>query len=240
MAYGLFKVFLANSGIWLIMNSNIKSSFIGFAIAVAAMFTSTAVVAYTIDVGGTGVSGEGITTSVVGATVIDFNSGILPSEYSGGAVKSGTSSNSAAPPDDISYYYTVGSSSEQRSPGILTLGSLSKYFGFYGGSPDAYNSIELYSGTELVGSFSGTQLYRIANNCDDCNPGGNRSEGFYWNIWADGTSEFFNVVKFISTSNAFETDNHAYLAAVPIPASAWLFVSGILGLMGFSTRRRSV
>jgi hypothetical protein len=29
------------------------------------------------------------------------------------------------------------------------------------------------------------------------------------------------------------------VSAVPIPAAAWLFVSGIVGLMGFSTRRKA-
>ncbi len=29
------------------------------------------------------------------------------------------------------------------------------------------------------------------------------------------------------------------VSAVPVPAAAWLFVSGIVGLMGFSTRRKS-
>jgi hypothetical protein len=30
------------------------------------------------------------------------------------------------------------------------------------------------------------------------------------------------------------------VSAVPVPAAVWLFASGILGLMGFSTRRKSI
>ncbi len=210
-----------------------------FAVIVGAMLISSSVSAFTITVGGTAVSGEGLTTSVVGATVIDFNSGSLPAEYSGGAVVIGSSpSNWATPPGDTSYYLTVGPGAGQSSPSTLTLGSLNQYFGFFGGSPDNYNSIEFYNGTNLVGSFTGTDLYQVAFGAG-AQPTGDQSEGAYWNFQADDASEYFDKVVFISTRNAFETDNHAYVSAVPVPAAAWLFVSGIVGLMGFSTRRKT-
>jgi hypothetical protein len=208
-------------------------------LAVGAMLVSASVSAYTVTVGGTAVSGEGLTTSVVGATVTDFNTGSLPAEYVGGAVVTGNSSgNWASPPDNTSAYLTVGPGAGQSSPATLTLGSLNQYFGFFGGSPDSYNSLELYSGSTLVGSFTGDQLYAFAFG-PGATPTGDQSEGAYWNIWADNASEYFDKVVFISTRNAFETDNHANLAAVPIPAAAWLFISGFVGLMGFSTRRKT-
>jgi hypothetical protein len=208
-------------------------------LAVGAMLLSASVSAYTVTVGGTAVSGEGLTTSVIGATVTDFNTGSLPAEYVGGAVVTGNSSgNWASPPGDDTAYFTVGRSAGQPSPATLTLGSLNQYFGFFGGSPDDYNSLELYSGSTLVGSFTGTQLYEFAFG-PGATPTGDQSEGAYWNIWADNASEYFDKVVFISTRNAFETDNHANLAAVPIPAAAWLFISGFVGLMGFSTRRKT-
>jgi hypothetical protein len=208
-------------------------------VAMGAMLVSASASAYTVTVGGTAVDKEGYTTSVVGATVIDFNSGSLPAGYVGGAVVTGSSpGNWATPPGDETAYLTVGPGSGQSSPATLTLGSLNQYFGFFGGSPDGYNSLELYNGSTLVGSFSGDELYTFAFGTST-NPTGDQSQGAYWNIWADNASEYFDRVVFISTRNAFETDNHATLAAVPVPAAAWLFVSGILGLMGFSSRRKA-
>jgi hypothetical protein len=209
------------------------------AVAVGAMLVSASASAYTVTVGGTAVAGEGYTTSVVGATVTDFNSGVLPAGYSGGAVVTGSSpGNWASPPGDDSAYLTVGPGSGQSSPATIALGSLNQYFGFFGGSPDDYNSIELYNGSNRVGSFSGDELYAYAFGTNS-NPTGDQSQGAYWNIWADNASEYFDKVVFISTKNAFETDNHATLAAVPVPAAAWLFVSGMLGLVGFSSRRKT-
>ncbi len=222
------------------MKFDLKSFAIVF--AVAALLMHTTALAYTISVGGTALTNEGLTTSVSGATVIDFNSGDMPTGYSGGAVVLGDSSrNWASPPDDSSYYFTVGPHTEgrvrpsQSSPGTATFGSLNQYFGFYGGSPDDYNSLELWNDDTQVAVFSGTFLSGVAGLDDN----GNQEQGAYWNIWAENALEYFNIVKFVSTSNAFETDNHAYLAAVPLPASAWLFVSGVLGLIGFSTRRKA-
>ncbi len=209
------------------------------AVTISMLLAATSAFSYTLTAGGQAVAGEGYTTSVIGATVTDFNSGSLPVEYSGGAVVAGSSGgNWAAPPGDTSSYYTVGPGSGQSSPGTLTLGSLNQYFGFFGGSPDSYNSIELYNGTTMVGSFAGSDLYEVAFGTTT-SPTGDQTQGAYWNIWTDNASEYFDKVVFISTSNAFETDNHAYLAAVPIPAAAWMFVSGVVGLVGFSTRRRT-
>ena len=204
-------------------------------LAAAVILTSTPASAYTITMGGKAVAGEGLTTSVAGATVIDFNSSLsLPAEYTGGAVVNGTTGNWASPPGDSSNYFTVGSSADQLSPGVLTLGSLNQYFGYYGGSPDEYNYIMLSHGTtEFI--ITGLELAAAAVLAAD----GNQNNGAYWNIWADNESEYFDTVKFISTSNAFETDNHAYLSAVPIPAAVWLFGTGLLGLLGMSRKRQT-
>lgn len=219
------------------IRSNLKKYGLSIVVAAAAVFTATSASAYTITVGGTAVLNEGQTTSVSGATVIDFNSAlVLPAGYTGGAVVNGSSAgNWASPPADTSNYLTVGSGSSQASPITITLDSLNQYFGYYGGSPDTYNSIELWrDGTQLE-IISGSELAAAAA----VSPNGDQSYGFYWNIWADNASEFFNIVKLVSTSNAFETDNHAYLSAVPIPAAAWLFITGLVGLIGFSRHNKS-
>lgn len=217
---------------------NLKKFGIGIALAAATVFTATSASAYTISVGGTSILNEGLTTSVAGATVIDFNSGlILPAGYTGGLVVNGSSDgNWASPPDDTSNYLTVGSSWNQHSPVTITLGSLHQYFGYYGGSPDTYNSIELWHDDSLIQIISGRDLADAA----EVPANGDQSKAFYWNIWSDDASEYFNIVKLVSTSNAFETDNHSYLSAVPIPAAAWLFISGVLGLIGFSRYGKTV
>ena len=65
---------------------------------------------------------------------------------------------------------------------------------------------------------------------------GNQSHGFYMNFnTTAGTT--ISRVTFSSTSNAFETDNHAYIAAVPEPETYAMLLTG-LGLVGFASRRR--
>ena len=139
------------------------------------------------------------------------------------------------PPSDSSNYLTVGSGSNQLSPVTITLGSLQQYFGYYGGSPDSYNSVELWLGSTLLQVISGNELASAAT----VPANGDQGKGFYWNIWADNAAEYFDVVKLVSTSNAFETDNHAFVSAVPVPAAVWLFFSGMLGLLGFSRQGKA-
>lgn len=207
------------------------------AIVAVALVTATSASAYSVTTGGTVVVGEGLTTSVAGATVVDFDSNLLlPTGYTGGAVKIGSSSdNWASPPNDTSNFYTVGPGSGQSNPGTVLLNSVSQYFGYFGGSPDKYNSVELYMNNSMLTSFTGTYLASVAG----IPPDGNWSNGAYWNIWASNATEYFNKVVFRSTSNAFETDNHASVSAVPLPAAVWLFGTGLLGLLGLAKRQRS-
>jgi hypothetical protein len=203
--------------------------------AIGFGLVATTVSAFTVTVGGTTVAGQGQTTSLAGATVVTFNSSLNnPFGYVGGAVKNGSSSsNWASPPGDTSNFYTVGPGTGQSSPGTVTLGSLSRYFGYFGGSPDTYNSIELYKGTTWLATFSGIFLAAAV----PVSPDGNWNTGAYWNIWADNASEHFNIVKFVSSTNAFETDNHASIAAIPEPGTYAMMLAG-LGLMALVARRR--
>lgn len=219
------------------MNINFKKLVVSSAFAAAAIMATSAASAasYSLTTGGTVLSGQGLTTSVAGATVVDFNSSLAnPAGYSGGAVKNGSSSgNWASPPNDTSNFYTVGPGAGQSSPGTVLLNSLSKYFGYFGGSPDTYNTVELWRDSTKLASFNGTQLASAAA----VNPNGNQGIGAYWNIWALDETSYFNKILFVSTSNAFETDNHASLAT-PLPAAVWLFGSALLGFITLSNRRR--
>ena len=197
---------------------------------VAAAGSASAVPTFTA--GGTALAGEGLVTSVAGATTIDFNSGILPANYVDGALFTGTNSNHAAPPGDMSKYLSAGTSSDQYSPVIANFSSGLSYFGFYMGSPDTYNSVT-YTFADLSSTtLTGTQLAALAG--DPAN--GNQSVGLYVNAFA-GVGSKITSVAFYSTQNAFETDNHAFITAVPEPETYAMLLAG-LGLLGFMLRRK--
>jgi len=68
-------------------------------------------------------------------------------------------------------------------------------------------------------------------------PNGDQSYSRYFNLFA-GSGEVITRVEFLSNTNAFETDNHAFLAApVPEPETYAMMLAG-LGLMGAIVRRR--
>lgn len=189
--------------------------------------------AYNITLGGTSVAGHGLFSSVPGAVTTTFDSGVLPSNYTGGAVVTGSSGGQfASPPDDATAYFTVGGSVPNApSPGAVTFGFLASYFGFYGGSPDTYNGLQFFNGETLVKTITGAE---IANPIP---ANGDQSKGYYFNITATNSSEYFDSVHFLSSSAAFETDNHAVLAAVPEPETYAMMMAG-LSVMGFVARRR--
>lgn len=155
--------------------------------------------------GGTSVSGQGIQTSVAGATTVDFNSGSVPTTgpaiYSPGRVQTGTVLPfGTALPGNTSAYLTVGPSA--GSPVTIDLAEPSQYFGFYAGSLDTYNLIQFFAGSTKV-------LERA----------GNTLSGNYVNVFTTDASEFFTRIVLSSSSNAFETDNHSFrtvLSAIQI------------------------
>ncbi len=211
----------------------IKHSKLSTALAVAVFLTATsASAALSVTIGGTSVAGEGLKSSVAGAVTTDFNAGYPLSGYLGGGVVTGSQAGDwASPPDDTSSYFSVGPSTS--TPGEITLASLSSYFGYYGGSPDGYNGIAFYKDTSLVGLFTGADLAIAAGITGN----GDQTVGKFWNFTALNSDDYFNRVVFSSGSNAFETDNHAVLAAVPEPETYAMMLAG-LGLMGFVSRRR--
>ena len=117
--------------------------------------------------------------------------------------------------------------------GEITLASLSSYFGYYGGSPDDYNHVDFYNGENNVGSFDGITLANLANVTHE----GDQTVGSFWNFTAQNSNDYFIRVVFSSNENAFETDNHAVLAAVPEPETYAMLLAG-LSFMGFVSSRR--
>lgn len=218
-----------------------------FATALTLGLTSATASAISVQVGGTPVAGQGLTSSIVGllCPVETFNdlmgddcAGVMysPTQDVFGVtnfyVEGSVSGEYASPPQNFSGYLTV--SPVAGGSVVISLSVPVDYFGFYAGSLDGYNSItfNLSSGTQ---TYTGTYLNQLAFNT---NPTGNQQRGQYFNVFAD-PGETCTQITLSSTSNAFETDNHAFRAAsVPAPAGAALLGLGLLGLAATARRRR--
>jgi hypothetical protein len=179
--------------------------------------------------------GSGLTTCVSGATVVDFASG-APGYAGNGAIVNGSASGLyAAPAGDTTNYLTVPSPNAGPA-GFVTAapGGSYNYFGLYWGSMDDYNTLEFYSGGQLVESINGVEVITALNLLgNQTSPGSNR----YVDIFFGGQS--YDTVKFISTNFAFESDNNAYArVAVPEPSSLALLGLGLVGL-GLGRRRKA-
>lgn len=153
--------------------------------------------------------------------------------YTGGALynisNSPISGVTARPPGSTGNFYSVGTSpAAQTGPGQVSFSTGLSYFGFLWGSPDTYNKVSFYNGSSLLGSFTGSAVLNPAN--------GNQSVSKYFNVFA-AQGQKITRVEFLSTGNAFETDNHAFIAAIPEPEAYAMFLAG-LGLMGVMVRRK--
>jgi hypothetical protein len=185
------------------------------------MFAAGHAGAYQFSLGGTALPNEGLTSSQPGVTVTSFNDGLLPVAYQGGAVVSGSvGAIHLQPAGDTSNYWTIGS--DNPGPGIIQLAGLANYFGLHWGTMDSYNHLILSRGGVDLVTISGDQF---APDRED-----------YVNIFASNPGEYFDRVTFISTTNAFETDNHAF-RLVPEPSSYAMMAAGLL-LIGTIVRRR--
>ncbi|HAT31718.1 MAG TPA: PEP-CTERM sorting domain-containing protein [Janthinobacterium sp.] len=208
------------------------SSILTFAALATAAFGASAATP-TFSAGGTVVNGAGIMSSVAGATTITFDANALPGNYTGGMVfASGHPGYAALPPHDQTPFYSVGITNGQTDPGTATFAGGLKYFGFYMGSADTYNSVIFYSADHSNYTLTGNAMAALGG----VSPNGNQSQGFYVNAWASGSA--FTKIEFHSPRNAFETDNHAYLSAVPETESYAMLLAG-LGLLAFMRRRQS-
>ncbi|MBW4672057.1 MAG: PEP-CTERM sorting domain-containing protein [Cyanomargarita calcarea GSE-NOS-MK-12-04C] len=101
------------------------------------------------------------------------------------------------------------------------------YFGFYAGSLDDYNFIDIYSGNQLLKTFSGSDVPTAIADGSWTSTQAN----MYINLVGE-TGEKFDRVVMRSNGVAFETDNHAYRqASVPEPSS----MLGLLAVGGVAT-----
>ncbi len=188
-------------------------------------------------------------SSQAGAFTIDFGvspinnsgpvSGALPSgpgySYSGGALFNYDSSSglpngiSARPPGSTGNFWSIGNTPvAQQGPGVVSFSAPASYFGFLWGSPDTYNYVSFYNGSQLLGSYNGSAIKVPAN--------GDQTYARYFNAYA-GAGEVITSVVFTSSTNAFETDNHAFVSAIPEPETYAMLLAG-LGLLSVHARRR--
>ncbi|MGV0025852.1 Npun_F0296 family exosortase-dependent surface protein [Phormidesmis priestleyi] len=219
----------------------VKNLAVAAAIVSAVSLSAHSAQAITFTTGGTSVPDAGLKTSVVGATTIDFESGV-PSGFAtytapspGVAIVSPPNQANiyAAPAEDSTKYLTVAPIGDSRgtTPVTAKFAKALDYFGLYWGSIDKYNSITFKNAGAVIKTYTGLDIAPPAN--------GNQSAAAtnkYVNFFA-GAGESFDEVVFSSTSNAFESDNHAY-RAVPEPASiVGLLTVGALGIGSLRKRK---
>jgi hypothetical protein len=194
--------------------------------------------AHTIDFGNTSAPGNSANANAVvgsaaaGDTILQGTLAGVDYKYVDGALFNNStliSGMAARPVGALGNYLSVGTESKQKGPSTLTFGSGLSYFGFLWGSPDSYNSVTFWNGSHLLATFNGTAVSSSAN--------GDQSFARYFGVTASGGDVITKVV-FSSGGNAFETDNHAFISAVPEPETYAMLLAG-LGLMAVIARRKT-
>jgi hypothetical protein len=92
--------------------------------------------------------------------------------------------------------------------------------------------VTFWSGNQLLESYGREDFQPpLMNN--------NWTTTSYLNVSTLLNGPLITKITFSANQNAFETDNHAYVSAVPLPAAAWLFGSALFGFMMAAKRRKA-
>jgi hypothetical protein len=169
-------------------------------------------------------------SAAVGDVVYAGTAGGVGFTYTDGALYNPTispiSAITARPVGSTDNFWSIGTHpAAQTGPGVATFTGPLTYYGFLWGSLDQFNTVQFYSGATMVGSFTPPPPAV-----------GDQLTSKYFNAYA-GAGQAFTSVKFLSSGNAFETDNHAVIA-VPEPETYAMLLAG-LGLIGTIARRRN-
>ena len=156
--------------------------------------------------------------------ITDFSSAAgLSGSYQ--LVTSSVSGQYAAPFQDATQYLAVLGG----NTATLAISPALKALSFYWGSVDDYNTVSFFSGSNLVASFTGSQIPAAPADGSQGNPLNNRRVSFNFG------GEPITSVNFSSGQNAFELDTVS--GAVPEPATWALLILG-MGMTGAALRRR--
>ena len=205
----------------------------GIAVAMlsVSLFSKAADAAVVFTEGGIASGTEGI-VSAFGAVTISFDGGSGPLVADTGSILYTTGTTygvSAAPFGDQTGYASIGSAPTTSQSATLSLGTGVNYLGFYWGSVDNYNTLTLYSGDTVIGSYNGTDVVNPANGFQGL------TGSAFVNFNTFGTDLITKAV-FTSTQAAFEIDS--ITTGVPEPTTWAMMLLGFAGL-GFLGYRRS-
>ncbi|MEH1950128.1 MAG: PEP-CTERM sorting domain-containing protein [Nostoc sp.] len=170
-------------------------------------------------------------------TANDPNGFVTYSNITSNIVQGSVSSQYASPYGDNTKFLTIApvGSNVAGDSGLVNIKFKESvnYFGFYAGSLDDYNFVDIYKGDQLLKTFSGADVPTAIANGSWTSSEAN----LFVNLVAD-TGESFDRVVMRSNGVAFETDNHAYrLASVPEPsAMLGVLAIGACGMMSVFKR----
>lgn len=141
--------------------------------------------------------------------------------------------------DSQTYFVAGGSVADQPvvNPAVLNFDTDQNNFDILWGSIDNYNTLSFWNDGSEVASFIGTEIFNAYTDPDAEFTSENvRYEEIALVNFLFGDNELFDEVRFASSTTAFEFA--LPVAAVPLPAAAWLMISAFAGL-GFVARRRN-